>query len=618
MDNTNSQASNKTISPPVNKLRATLREYITYYEKSSSAVVVQKNETWVYLNSAALNLLGYTTLSELEGKSIWDSIHPSNKAMISSRIQSSINGVNPGPSIQKWIRKDQSIIYVEVNGIPVANEMGQSVALIKATTLEDKVIEDTFNNYKLITENMNEIVSLLDNEGKFLYVSPSYREYSVNGLENEIGASAFKYVHRKDKEDVQNAFKKLLKYKKPVSVQYRLVRRDGKPRWIESRGVPVENEQESHYVVVSRDITKQKKAEEKLRVSEYKHRMLVEHSSDLICMTDLDGAVLYASPSYKIIMGFSPEEIVGKDVLAYIHPDDYEICINELVKLRNSREPVTAVFRMLHASGEILTVEGKGMAVVEDDGAVNSLVFISRDITQKVKNEEYKKNIEKLSVVGELAAGFAHEIRNPLTSIKGFVSLLAKNKNESEANFHQIILNELLKLEEVVNGFTSLAKSEAIDVTEVSLENVIDNALCEIQVAADEKNVRLEKFVSQPVFLYCKCFQIKQVFLNILKNSLDAIKRDGGIITISTEVIKEEVIVSIHDNGVGIEKERIRHIGTPFYTNKEKGVGLGMTVSNKIISEHNGAIEIDSEKGKGTTVTIRLPGASIQHVSPRC
>ncbi|WP_270180673.1 PAS domain-containing sensor histidine kinase [Alkalihalobacillus sp. CinArs1] len=593
-------------SKPKKEMSA-LRDLIDYYNKSSSAIVIQKDWKWVYLNASALKLLGYYTLSELEGRSIWETIDESQRTAVTSRIHSLQNGTNPGPSTQKWIKQDGSYVYLKVMGIPVANELGQSVALIEENGSKEKLIEETLYNYKLITENMSDIVSLIDRDGNFLYVSPSYRDYSRDGIENEIGTSSFKYVHPEDLTAAKEAFDRLLKYKKPISVDYRLLRIDGDYRWFESRAICVQNEERYHYIVISRDITKQKNAEQKLSVSEQKHRMIVEHSSDIICMVNFEGVIVYASPSYLTVLNYLPEDVVGEDVLSHVHPDDYEMCMNALTKLRNFKEPVTVTYRKLHASGEVLTFEGKAMPVIGECGEVNRYVIISRDITEKIKIDQYKKNIEKLSVVGELAAGFAHEIRTPLTSIKGFLDLLSIDKDEKEKEFHRIINNELSKLEEVVNGFISLGKPEAINTFEVSLKMVMENAIVEAQAEANEKNIKIKNMMKKPVFTICRGDQIKQVFFNVIKNAIDAIEHDEGKIVISIDQYHDEIAIVIRDNGKGIAQERIPHIGTPFYTNKEKGVGLGMTVSNKIISEHFGEIKIESEKNVGTCVTILLP-----------
>ncbi|WP_283152924.1 PAS domain-containing sensor histidine kinase [Guptibacillus hwajinpoensis] len=593
---------NETKEPRDDKLAGLVK----YYESSTTALVVQKEEKWLYLNDAAVHLLGFEHFSELEGKSIWETVHPENREVVSKRIEASINGVNPGVLVQRWLKKDGSYIHVEVTGIPVENFLGQTTAIIKKVDYDRANVQNTLENYQLITENMNEIISLLDPKGNLLYVSPSYRAYAREGIEDEIGRSSIRYVHEEDKERVRKEFFKLVKYRQPLIIQYRMQRKDGIYRYIESQGTCISNENERSYVVVSRDVTERHEAEMLLHWNEKKHRMILEHSNDLICMMNNEGTSVYASPSYKEVLGYEQNEVVGKDILTFIHPEDFEKCQRAIQKLTETKQPITTIYRKLHASGHDIILEAKGMAVIDEEGNVNHFVFISRDITEKIQLQQYRENIEKLALIGDVAAGFAHEIRNPLTSIKGFVKLLARQE-ESDRTYHQIIEDELTNIEEVVNGFISLGKPEASEVAEVSLLKLIKNAITVLTPQASSKNIRINiSSQLKSIVIRCQRNQMKQVFINILKNSVEAIEQDGQI-----DVILEEnqngVIIEIHDNGMGIDEERLERIGVPFYTNKEKGIGLGMTVSNKIITEHRGRLKIESKPGQGTKVLIQLP-----------
>lgn len=598
-------------SPPPDSKQQGLGDTITYlikyYEFSTTAVVVQKNGMWVYLNPSALRLLEYEDLSEVQGKSIWDFIVKEDQQLVSERIKASINGVNPGTQEQKWFKKDGAIISLEITAVPVENFLGQTTAIIKEVNQESQHVRDTLQHYQLITENMSEIVSLLDRRGNILYVSPTYKEYSKDGIHSEIGKSAIKYVHEDDKEFVRSEFLKLLHNKKNQTLQYRLKKTDGTYRFVESQATCVYSQEDCQFIVVSRDVTDRHLAESKLRISELKHRMILEHSNDLICLMSYEGIAVYASLSYKSLLGYEQDEVVGKDILTFIHPEDYEKCQKAIMKLTETKQPVTTIYRKIHSSGHVLTLEAKGMAVVDDRGDANHFVFISRDITEKIKLEQYRENIEKLALLGDVAAGFAHEIRNPLTSIKGFITLLAKERNESERGYHQIIENELEKIEEVVNGFIALAKPQAGDVAEVSLLKLVKNAISVLTPQASLKNIRINiNSQLKSIIIRCQRNQMKQVFINILKNAVEAIEQDGHI-DIILEEQQDRVCVIIHDNGVGIEEERLQRIGVPFYTNKEKGIGLGMTVSNKIITEHKGKLTVESKPGEGTKVVIDLP-----------
>ncbi len=607
--NENTAIYRRSGPPPENEMREPsdkLAGLVKYYESSTTALVVQKEEKWLYLNDAAVHLLGFEHFSELEGKSIWETIHSENREVVSKRIEASINGVNPGVLVQRWLKKDGSYVPVEVIGIPVENFVGQTTAIIKEVDYDRANIQNTLENYQLITENMNEMISLLDPKGNLLYVSPSYRAYAREGIQDEMGRSSIRYVHEEDKERVRKEFFKLVKYRQPLIIQYRMQRKDGAYRYIESQGTCISNENERSYVVVSRDVTERHQAEMRLQLNEKKHRMILEHSNDLICMMNNEGTSVYASPSYKEILGYEQNEVVGKDILTFIHPEDFEKLQRAIQKLTETKQPITTIYRKKHASGHDIILEAKGMAVIDEEGNVNHFVFISRDITEKIQLQQYRENIEKLALIGDVAAGFAHEIRNPLTSIKGFVKLLARQE-ESDRTYHQIIEDELTNIEEVVNGFISLAKPEASEVAEVSLLKLVKNAITVLTPQASSKNIRINiSSQLKSIVIRCQRNQMKQVFINILKNSVEAIEQDGQIDVILEEN-QNDVIIEIHDNGMGIDEERLERIGVPFYTNKEKGIGLGMTVSNKIITEHKGRLKIESKRGQGTKVMIQLP-----------
>ncbi|HZG72792.1 MAG TPA: ATP-binding protein, partial [Chondromyces sp.] len=212
---------------------------------------------------------------------------------------------------------------------------------------------------------------------------------------------------------------------------------------------------------------------------------------------------------------------------------------------------------------------------------------------------------DKLNAVGQLAAGIAHEIRNPLTTIKGFTQLWGQ---ETHHQFSGIILSELERIEKIMNEFLILAKPHQ----ETKFENKDVNGLLRETVVfmtpeAMLKNVKITtKFTNNLPLVYCEAEQLKQVVINLVKNAFDALP-GGGTIRIETSMKDGFVSMRVVDHGVGIPRDRLPRLGEPFFSNKEKGTGLGLMVSFKIIENHNGNINIESEVGKGTTVEVLLP-----------
>lgn len=249
-----------------------------------------------------------------------------------------------------------------------------------------------------------------------------------------------------------------------------------------------------------------------------------------------------------------------------------------------------------------------------EDGSRQGLVIIGRDITEKkemalklTETEERLRRTEKLSIVGELSASVAHEIRNPLTSLKGFVQLL-QMEDEKHQFFYQIMLDELNRINDIVGELLLLAKPQLLKYTNADLQKLLNDVISLLTTEASLYNVQIESlFPENAMWIECEPNQLKQLFINVIKNSIEA-SHNGGMITIALEQLeKSQALITIKDNGSGISKERLEKIGEPFYSSKEKGTGLGLTVSFKIVQSHQGTIHFDSQRNQGTSVYISLP-----------
>jgi two-component system sporulation sensor kinase A len=221
-------------------------------------------------------------------------------------------------------------------------------------------------------------------------------------------------------------------------------------------------------------------------------------------------------------------------------------------------------------------------------------------------NERLGKS-EKLAVVGQTAAAVAHEIRNPLTAIKGFIQLFSSDK-EVNPTFLKIIMEELNRVESIITEFLTMAKPHTEKSTYVQIDQILLQVvqLLQTQALMNNHEINFRSMNEKQVPVFGDSNALKQVFINVIQNSLDALSVKGQIdVTITSD--ETGVYVQIEDNGFGIPKERLAKLGEPFYSTKEKGTGLGLMTSYRIIENHQGKINIDSTEGKGTTVTIWLP-----------
>ena len=353
------------------------------------------------------------------------------------------------------------------------------------------------------------------------------------------------------------------------------------------------------------DITARKQVEEALKESEIQYRLIADNMTDLICLLDRSGEVMYTSPSHGTVLGFPQEEFGGDKTLAKMHPEDIEFFkegVRGIIQLKAASQ---IEFRFLHADGNWLLIECVGTPVIGEDGAVEHVIMVGRDITEKRKAEEMLLKSEKLTVVGELAAGIAHEIRNPLTSIKGFVQLLQQGMMKEE--FFEVIMEEFNRVESIIKEFLTLAKPQEIQLRKININKVLQDVETLLRSEAYLQNVQIHylKENAIPPFMFDEN-QIKQVFINLIKNSIEAMP-DGGIVKIQALTEGSNVLIKISDNGIGIAEERLQKLGEPFFSNKEKGTGLGLMLCFRIIRQHKGTIVFKSKENEGTTVELRLP-----------
>ena len=238
---------------------------------------------------------------------------------------------------------------------------------------------------------------------------------------------------------------------------------------------------------------------------------------------------------------------------------------------------------------------------------------VGRNITNARREEELMIMSEKTSVIGHLAASVAHEIRNPLTSIKGFIQLMQSTK-ELDQRYLEIILEEINRINTITSEMLILGKNQAVSYQRLDIRESIHQVWTLMKAQTNLNNIELlyEK-IDQPVLIQANEAQIKQVLINLIKNSIEAISERGRI-SIDVRVVEKEAVVTIEDNGLGMEPDRLARIGELFYSTKEKGTGIGLAVCQKIIQRHKGEISFKSEKNKGTIVTIRIPLAEEQVV----
>ncbi|MBI5418271.1 GAF domain-containing protein [Candidatus Poribacteria bacterium] len=214
---------------------------------------------------------------------------------------------------------------------------------------------------------------------------------------------------------------------------------------------------------------------------------------------------------------------------------------------------------------------------------------------------------EKLATLGKLSASIAHEIRNPLTSIKILIhSLKEKNENPiTRENDIKVIENEIERMNRIINKFLEFARPKEPEFSSCDINQILEETIKLISCEAKEKNICLVVDLPHIPFIYADKEQMKQVFLNLILNSFQAMP-DKGVLTISSEASDKNIIISIADTGCGIQEKNLSKIFEPFFTTRQDGIGLGLSVVQRIIDSHNGKIEVKPVYPKGTMFIIKL------------
>jgi two-component system, sporulation sensor kinase E len=349
-----------------------------------------------------------------------------------------------------------------------------------------------------------------------------------------------------------------------------------------------------------------------LEESEDKYRQLVEESPEAIMVRKMNSRdwCFINQTGVKLFKAKSKDDIINRPVKQFIYKNDYKKLKDFYNNSQNGEDLDSIECRMVCLNGDLIDVEIKSIPFVYQ--GESSFHIIIRDITELKQSREFIQQSEKLTVVGELAAGIAHEIRNPLTSLKGFTQLLSNNM-DSNHEFMEIMITEIERINSIVSELLLLAKPKKLQFMNVELKNLLHSCITLMKPQANLYDVNIILTFSDHLshfVIYGIADQMKQVFINLIKNAIEAMP-DGGEIVIDVNGNDEQIEINISDKGSGIPSELFSKLGQPFFTTKEKGTGLGLMVCYSIIESHQGTMSIDSLKDKGTTVSVKLPSYQI-------
>ncbi len=375
--------------------------------------------------------------------------------------------------------------------------------------------------------------------------------------------------------------------------------------------VPGEEGGARYFMEIARDETRYRNLIEQLRTSQRRFRSILDTATNAILSIDESHRITLFNNAAERIFGYSRDEVLGEDLSILIPSKygDHNRYVQRFLKRRQgSLVGRTISLTALRRNREEFPIE-LSLSFLEMDAGI-TITAIIRDITERKRLEKMLLQSERLAAVGEAVAHVVHELKNPLMIIGGFTSQI-QNSIEDERLLQKLgmIIEEVERVERLVGELGDFTKEYRLVLRQADVNSVLRDVVKVMGAAySSDHCVFVESLDSELEEIACDPDKLKQVFINIIINGIEAMGR-GGVITLNTERVHHGIEIRISDEGRGIPEEDLQHIFEPFFTTRERGSGLGLAISYKIIQAHGGEIAALNRPGRGATFVIRLPRA---------
>lgn len=618
------------------RLQESEERFRVMFEFAGDAILVAEPGTrkLVMANRAALKALGYSQ-GEIIGNTI-DFLHPANaRETLRRAFDDQCAGRIGVAENMPVVRQDGSVFYVDINSALI--RFGGKTYLagifrdVTARRQAERVLKESEERFREIIETTPFGVHLysLEADGRLVFSGANSAADSILGVKND------QFVGK----TIEEAFPPLAST--PIPAAYRRVAGTGRAWSTENvtyKDRQISGAYEVHafqtapgrMAAMFRDITARKKIETALQTSETRYRTLMAHLPDMVARISADMRVVYANESMVKACGFDalPDDLAlsglpfGADALRIIEPAVHSVLAGESparveVSARLARGPA-----MLDV---MLAVEKTGVADPPN------VLFVARDVTELQNMEMRLRHAEKMEAIGQLASGVAHDFNNQLLGVLGYAELLDQRLShdlESKAHVDGII-TAARRSSTLVAQLLSFARKGRRERTLVDVCAVARDVISMLGRTIDKRITVMDAMPPGPIYVLGDSAQLQNAMLNIGINARDALPEGGeirfgaGVCTLEDSYCRNNTyeilpgqyaLVSISDNGIGMDPEVQKHIFDPFFTTKRRGrgTGMGLTTVYGMIRHHQGAIDVESEVGKGSTFTLYLPLAPAQ------
>jgi len=621
-------------------LRESEEKYRRLVDLSFEGIAIHCEGKIVYINNTGAELIGGGSPQDFIGKPVLDFVHPDYRDSVIKRMQTlAANGIGASINEERFIGIDGRELTMEVTGVPVDYQGKPAIqAVFRDITdlkLKEKALSESEERFRTLTERTSDWIWEVDRNGIYTYASPKVKDLLGYEPDEVIGKTPFALMPADEAHRVNRLFQDIVRSQEPFQgLRNTCIHREGRPVTLETSGVPVFDTDGNllGYRGVDRDITKRIRAEEALRESERRYRLLIENIPTVAWITRQDGRTVFISSNVEKVYGYTTDEVLASgDKLWYgrIHPDDRDHVKDAFRSLFDQKVQYNVEYRIQRKDGQWIWIHDRANIVEEKAGAHFAYGVFS-DITDRKRAEEEKAKLQsqlqqaqKMEAIGTLAGGIAHDFNNLLMGIQGRASLMSLELDASHPHSeHLNAIEEYIRsAADLTRQLLGFARGGKYEVKTSDMNELVLNSATMFGRTKREIQIHTKLYNQTPVVEVDRS-QIEQVLLNMYVNAWQAMP-DGGELYLETKIVALDdefckpyqaepgryVKVSVTDTGIGMDEATRQRVFDPFFTTQEKGrgTGLGLASAYGIIKNHRGMITVYSESGNGTTFSVYLP-----------
>ena len=531
-----------------------------------------------------------------------------------------------------WIELRVSPLKDKNENVTAAIELAVPVTERKKAEIKLKESEEKHRN---LADSLPDIVFETDISGKLIYANKS--AFSITGYTKadfDKGICVFDLIEEKDKKRAVEEFQKIIASKSSTNKEYSFIKKDGSICPTMSSSTPIIVEGKTVGVRgIAIDITQHKKAEEALKESENRLRAIVANAQIGIATSDANSYFLSANEAFCKILGYTEEELRKLTYKDITYPGYLKESHLKMDDLKNGRISSFMIEkRYIKKDGTV--IDGKIMVngVPNENGKPNLFVAELEDTTERKvlerKVKEYSKQLEsiielktaqlknanerlvkseRLATIGELAGMVGHDLRNPLAAIKNAAYYLKKREPQISEPQSQEMLEILDRAishsDKIINDLLDYSRELHLSLAKCSVPSLVNSAIGMVKVP---DQIKIVNHVCEESWVSADAEKIKRVFINLIKNAIDAMA-DEGKLEITSCISTDCVEIAFEDTGTGIPDDILPKLFLPLLTTKAQGMGFGLAICKRIVEVHGGTIKVKTELNKGTTFTVSLP-----------